>query len=110
MPRSAQPRVAMLPDHVTHRTPPLGGQTPPLANNAGIAALGVADAASGAFDRVDVRIEIAGTSDAGITISLGGQALDQAPTTKKRLLPAGPAGPGRGVGNRLGRERRAAHR
>ena len=39
----------------------------------------MAEAASGAFDRVDVMIEIVGTENPGLTISLGGQ-----PSTKRR--------------------------
>lgn len=70
--------AAMLPDSVTIERLQ-SGEAPQLTNNTGIAAIGVADAASGAFDRVDVMIEIAGTADAGITLSLADQALNQAP-------------------------------
>jgi hypothetical protein len=70
--------TGMLPDGVSiKRLRPV--ETPKLANNSGIAALGVAEAASGSFDRVDVMIEIVGSTDAGVMIALDGQPLDQAP-------------------------------
>lgn len=84
--------AARLPDYATVERL-RSEESPRLASNSGIAAIGVAAAASGAFDRVDVIIEVVGDSDARIAITLGGQALDQAPTKEEgtyylRDLPA----------------------
>jgi hypothetical protein len=84
--------LGMLPDHVRIDRLRSENATPPPPNK-GIATLGVAEAASGAFDRVDVRIAITGKPDSRLAITLGGEPLDQAPTAEEdgyylRDLPA----------------------
>ncbi len=61
--------------------------TAPLVGNSGITALGVSDAASGAWDKVDVFVQVQGTGDrraapvvtaaaaAGVQIEVNGQAV-----------------------------------
>jgi len=75
----SQACLATIPEHA--RVERLRAEdTPRLERNSGIAAIGVSDAASGAFDRVDVLFEVAGPYDGGITIALGGQDIEQVPT------------------------------
>ena len=69
-------------------------QPAPLSGNAGITALGVSDAASGAWDRVDVLINVQATSDRpanaanDVRIGLDGQTVPDASVSRT----AGPAG------------------
>jgi hypothetical protein len=70
--------MAMLPDTVSVvRLRP--ENRPTLKGNSGIASLGVAEAASGAFDQVDVLIETIDATDRNFTMTLGGKALDRVP-------------------------------
>jgi hypothetical protein len=71
--------LAMLPENATVERL-RSEQTPRLGNNSGIASIGVAGAASGSLDRVDVMFELAGSSNEAVTIALGGTTLDQVPT------------------------------
>ena len=56
--------------------------SPVLENNAGIAAIGVAEAASGAFDRVDVMVDVAGRVDPVFAVTLGDRPLGQSPVAE----------------------------
>lgn len=59
-----------LPTHVTvTRT---AGGPPALAGNRGVTALGIADAASGAYDRVDVLVEARGDGVTAETLAIDG--------------------------------------
>lgn len=53
--------------------------TPVLENNAGIAAIGMAEAASGASDRVDIMVDVVGQADPVLSAKLGNTRLDQSP-------------------------------
>ncbi len=57
-------------------------ETPVLERNSGVAAIGVAEATSGAFDRVDVmlRLDAAGAEPPRVAATLGGLTLERAPT------------------------------
>lgn len=57
-------------------------ETPRLETNSGIAAIGVAEAASGAFDRVDVMIRLQGSAEPRFEATLGGRALEEAPASE----------------------------
>jgi len=70
--------LALVPEHATVERL-RSEKTQRLGSNTGIAAIGVAEAAGGAFDRVDVMFEVAGAPGGGIAITLGGRSLDQAP-------------------------------
>ena len=48
-----------------------GEDTPVLENNAGIAAIGVAEAAGGAHDRVDVMVDVTGQAEPDFAVTLG---------------------------------------
>ena len=84
--------LAMFQNHVVIER--LRPEKPPKReNNIGIAAIGVANSARGAFDRVDVMFEVIGATDPGVTITLAGQVLNQVPTKERgtyylRDLPA----------------------
>jgi len=60
----------------------------PLRGNTGITALGVSDAASGAWDRVDVLVDLQATEDRGgtpigdVQLALNGQAVPAAAVTQ----------------------------
>lgn len=79
-------RLALLPDRVTVEH--LAMSSRPAEPNAGITALGILDAASGAWDRVDVLVEVATT---GGEVEAPGLAVDgvpvSQPTTRRELGP-----------------------
>jgi hypothetical protein len=70
--------LALMPDSVTVRR---AGEPEPLRGNTGVVALGVSDAASGAWDRVDVLVELQATDDRGaaargdVQVTLDGKAV-----------------------------------
>ncbi|MFT4550474.1 MAG: hypothetical protein ACI9UA_000664 [Pseudoalteromonas tetraodonis] len=70
-----------LPDHIVVERL-RAENTPVLENNSGIAAIGVAEAASGAFDRVDVMVDVFGRVDPVFVTSLGNSRFEQAPVAE----------------------------
>ena len=65
------------------------GGASPLAGNRGIVSMGLADAASGAYDRVDVMVEVAGSGvdSSSVTVTQGARlaATQETRTADKRL-------------------------
>ncbi len=77
--------IDALPNHVEVkrlRAP----DTPRLENNRGITAIGVSEAASGAFDQVDVMVDFAGEAAPVFSATLGDRPLAQSPVAEHGLF------------------------
>ena len=82
----SESEVALLPESIRVERAALGAQTTELAGNAGITELGLASAASGAWDTVDVLVQVSSdlADTVELVITLEGQPLAQ-PVTRREL-------------------------